>query len=535
MKVDLLRQLDAWGDRIEDSMEHVSAAEVMDLAEGTELAAKSARPEQPRQVASDPRWRKPLRYAGAIAVVIAMIVAIPNLFGREVSMEFSSLGGALGGDNPDRAQGFAAPSTTAAMSTTAAPDTTAAAGTFAPTVAGSVTDSSNFLNLGEAWALRQSGQPTDTTSAPTTTAVPSDTTIPPAGGNPASLGRAVIFVGDIAIETTDVSSAVAQARAIVEARGGYVFAQELGGQSTVVSLKVPAEFFQDTVDRVSELGTVRSARVTSQDVTERIVDLESQIVTSETSVTRLQQLLSEAETINTITKLEAELLDRETTLERLRGQLRTLQDQVALSTIVLTIREFVPQPSLNVVTTVRPTDGGTGDDCFTESFPRVPENEEYVMCVDLTNTGNLTLTDFDVRGPVALMADLRPVNGATVTELEPGERYTLWTTAVAVDDVREEITVRAIPLDQDGRALIEKTTQDSDQLRINVAFEPEPQPDPEPEDDGLPPLRDALSNGWNVLTTGLNALAVAGAFVLPFLWLPVLLLIGSWWWRRRQV
>ena len=55
-------------------------------------------------------------------------------------------------------------------------------------------------------------------------------------GNPASLGRAVIFVGDIAIETTDVSSAVAQARAIVEARGGYVFAQELGGQSTVVSL-----------------------------------------------------------------------------------------------------------------------------------------------------------------------------------------------------------------------------------------------------------------------------------------------------------
>jgi len=491
MKVDLLRQLDEWGNRVENTLDHVTAAEVMDLAEGAEAMSGSTAPEEPGWAPRVPRWRTPLRYAGAVAVVVALIVAIPNVFGREVSTEFSSIGGALGGES------FAAPSTTAAMATTAAPDTTAAAAT--------------------------------------TTAAPTDTTIPPAGGNPASLGRAVIFVGDIALETTDVSAAVAQARAIVEARGGYVFAQELGGQSTVVSLKVPAEFFQDTVDRVSELGTVRSARVTSQDVTERIVDLESQIVTSETSVTRLQQLLSEAETINTITKLEAELLDRETSLERLRGQLRTLQDQVALSTIVVTIREFVPQPNLNVVVTARPTDGGTGDDCFTESSPRVPENEEYVMCVDITNTGNLTLTELDVRGPVALLAELRPVNGVTITRLEPGARYTLWTTAIATDDVREEITVRAVPLDQNGQPLVEKTTQDSDQLRINIAFEPVDVPDAGPEDEGLPPLRDALSNGWNVLTTGLNALAVAGAFVLPFVWLPILLLLGSWWWRRRQL
>lgn len=502
MKVDLLRQLDEWGTHLEDGIDHVESTEVL---EGVSSPAVEV-----ARVRLRSRWSVPVAALGATAMVVVVAVVgwsfLSSVEDRSRGEEFSSVGSVDGVDRSSLRRN--------ALTTTSAPPTTAAPTTAAPT----------------------------TTSAPATTAAPAPTTtlppapestVPPVGGNPSQLGRDVIFVGDLTIDSRDVAGSVAAARAIVESRGGYVFAQELGGDSTVVSLKVPAEFFQDTVDRLSELGTVRSARVTSQDVTERIVDLESQIVTSQTSVSRLQQLLSEADTINTITKLEAELLDRETALERLRGQLRTLRDQVALSTIVITIRQFVPHPELVVAVTVRPTDGGFGDDCFTRSRPRIPEGNEYVLCVDITNAGNLNLTDVEVSGADGLLGDLRPVTGQPVVEMAPGDRYTLWTTGVAADSLREEITVQAVPLGEERQRLVESTVEDRAQLRITVPDQPEPQPEPVEEDEGLPPLGDALSNGWAVLTTVANALAVVVAFALPFLWIPLLFGLALWWRRRK--
>ncbi len=56
-------------------------------------------------------------------------------------------------------------------------------------------------------------------------------------------------------------------------------------------------------------------------------------------MTRLRKFLEEATQLEDVAQLERELLDRETTLERLRGQIRTLRDQVDLATITLTITQ----------------------------------------------------------------------------------------------------------------------------------------------------------------------------------------------------
>ncbi|NND01541.1 MAG: DUF4349 domain-containing protein, partial [Acidimicrobiia bacterium] len=344
---------------------------------------------------------------------------------------------------------------------------------------------------------------------------------------------AVIFVADMAIDTTDVSGAVSQARAIVESRGGFVFGQELGGENTVMSLKVPAEFFQDTLDRLSDLGVVRNARVTSEDVTERIVDIESQITTAEASVSRLQELLTGADSINTIARLESELLQRETTLERLRGQLRTLQDQVALSTIVVTIREFVPTPDVRVQIASHGVARSGSDECFTNPGPRPEENGTYVLCVSITNTGNLDLTAIEVTGPPDLAETLQPTSGGDVDVLRIGETIMLWTTAVAEESLFERFTVRAVGLDDEGELLPEAIVDRERALDLTIR-EPQPDPVPEPEaDDGLPALRDALDAGWTVLKTGVNVVGVVFAFQLPLLWIPAIAL-GAYLWRRRR-
>jgi hypothetical protein len=495
VKVDLLRQLDEWGNHLEACIEHVDAEELLERSSdvGSETLVG------PTLRAARPPWRIPIRLAGVAAVVLAIgwvgANYVSQLDNRAslVGSEFHSVGGVV-------TPGPAVLPRSAAPATTAPPTTQASATrTAAPT----------------------------TTQPPDVTVAPGDT-LPPAGNNPANLGRDVIFTGDLAIDTRDVSGAVVAARAIVESSGGYVFGQELGGKATVMSLKIPAAFYQDTIDRLSELGTVRNARVTSQDVTERIVDLESQISTAEASVERLRDLIGEAGTIDSIAQIEGRLLERETHLERLRGQLRTMEDQVALSTIVLTFREFSPSSALQMFVTVHRIGGGVGEECYTNPQTGVPPEEDYVVCLDITNVGDVPLTDLEITGPNEIVGSLAPVQGRRLTSLPAGERYVLWTTSDAVERDRQPITVRVIPVGDDGERAVEETIEVERLLSVTIRDEPEPEPD------GLPSLGDALEAGWSVLSTGATALAVAVAFFLPLLWIPLLAGLFVWWRRRRS-
>ena len=92
-------------------------------------------------------------------------------------------------------------------------------------------------------------------------------------------------------------------------------------------------------------GQLVDQQISADDVTDRIVNFESRIITAEASVLRLRKFLEEATNIDNVALLERELLNRETDLETLRGQLRTLQDQVSLATITLTINQL-PEPPI---------------------------------------------------------------------------------------------------------------------------------------------------------------------------------------------
>ena len=95
-------------------------------------------------------------------------------------------------------------------------------------------------------------------------------------------------------------------------------------------------------ERLAELGELRAQRVTTDDVTEQVVDLEARIATTRASVERIRALIGEAVNVMDIASLEGELLRRETELESLEGQLRTLSDRVDLATVVLTLVQAEP-------------------------------------------------------------------------------------------------------------------------------------------------------------------------------------------------
>jgi hypothetical protein len=93
------------------------------------------------------------------------------------------------------------------------------------------------------------------------------------------------------------------------------------------------------MEQLSGLGKVTDRSQSTDDVTGQVTDLEGRITTLKASIVRLQGFLSKASDAGEIGTLESELLRRETELEGIQGQLRTIEAQVAESTVTLTITE----------------------------------------------------------------------------------------------------------------------------------------------------------------------------------------------------
>lgn len=159
--------------------------------------------------------------------------------------------------------------------------------------------------------------------------------------DPAALNRKLSRRADISLTVEDVDAAAVKVRSIAAAAKGIVLSEaissepdvpETGGYSTI-TISVPSEALDATLDRVAELGDVHSRNTSTEDVTAQYVDTESRVETMRASVERVRALMGEATRLADIVSLEAELSRRQADLEALQSQLAALDDAVTLSPI----------------------------------------------------------------------------------------------------------------------------------------------------------------------------------------------------------
>ena len=158
----------------------------------------------------------------------------------------------------------------------------------------------------------------------------------------AGVERDLVRTATLDLTTKEPDTASAKARSIVTALGGRVAQEQssFSGNSTVVlTLALPPKGFDRAMEQLSGLGKVTDRSQSTDDVTGQVTDLEGRITTLKASIVRLQGFLSKASDAGEIGTLESELLRRETELEGIQGQLRTIEAQVAESTVTLTITE----------------------------------------------------------------------------------------------------------------------------------------------------------------------------------------------------
>ncbi len=154
--------------------------------------------------------------------------------------------------------------------------------------------------------------------------------------------RDLVRTATLDLNAKEPDTAAAKARSLVGALGGRIAQEQTsfsGSSSVVLTLAIPPKNFDAVMEQLSELGKVTNRSVSTDDVTGTVTDLEGRITTLKASITRLQGFLAEASDAGQIGMLESELLRRETELEGIQGQLRTIEAQVAESTVTLTITE----------------------------------------------------------------------------------------------------------------------------------------------------------------------------------------------------
>ncbi|WP_375499827.1 DUF4349 domain-containing protein [uncultured Jatrophihabitans sp.] len=141
-----------------------------------------------------------------------------------------------------------------------------------------------------------------------------------------------------------VGAAATRATGIADGSGGRVDADSRTAPtrqgepaSATLVLRVPNAALPAVLTRLASLGTVRSQELQTKDVTAQVADVTSRVTSARAAIAGLNRLYARAETVRDLITVESSLAARQSNLEALEAQQRTLTAQTSLATITLSI------------------------------------------------------------------------------------------------------------------------------------------------------------------------------------------------------
>lgn len=163
----------------------------------------------------------------------------------------------------------------------------------------------------------------------------------------------IIYNADVTVETMEFDKALESIDAMIADLGGFTESANVSGNSCYDSdgtvritdrrayytLRVPADRFQEALDRTGSIGNVISNTKSADNVTSQFTDQEARKTSLETQEQRLLELLAQAADVDTLVTLEARLSEVRYEIESIERSLRNMQNQVDYSTITLSLYE----------------------------------------------------------------------------------------------------------------------------------------------------------------------------------------------------
>ena len=184
----------------------------------------------------------------------------------------------------------------------------------------------------------------------------------------------IVRDGRIGIVVADgrFGDAVGELTFIAEQHGGFVLSSSTTNErSGTFVLRIPEQRFDRARAAIRGLATrVRFEEVRGDDVTAEFIDFRARLRILLTRKTLLSNLLLDADTTEEILRLSTQVEDVQLRIEQIQGRLRFLNDQVAESTLRVTIQER-SAPAVVNRTNVDNPDLGSSFDLGVQGFLRI--------------------------------------------------------------------------------------------------------------------------------------------------------------------
>lgn len=171
---------------------------------------------------------------------------------------------------------------------------------------------------------------------------------------PAVDNRKLIRTVDLSLRTETFEQDVEGIQQLLNQCGGYIEnlyqqgeASSRYGRSASLTMRVPSDKLDAFVEGVSGYGRVTSRSETTEDMTEQYADNEMRLQTLRTKMDRLQTLLSQAENVSDMLKIEREIADTQYDLDRLEGRQLNIDRRVDMSYVYVNIQETIVQDEVD--------------------------------------------------------------------------------------------------------------------------------------------------------------------------------------------
>ena len=159
----------------------------------------------------------------------------------------------------------------------------------------------------------------------------------PAGG----AKRLMIYTASYELLVPSVPDSIRAFVERVEGLGGYLQKRE----NERLTCRVPAARFRELIGGMASFGAVIRESLAAADVTRDYMDLEIRIENAEKSRQRLLAILEKATKVEEVLAIETDLRRLTEEIERMKGELRFLADQIAFSTVSVLFRSSAPAPT----------------------------------------------------------------------------------------------------------------------------------------------------------------------------------------------
>lgn len=168
-----------------------------------------------------------------------------------------------------------------------------------------------------------------------------------AKAEPSVVEKKILKDGDLDIQVADYAKSRAEIERIVKGNGGYISQENQTDDGyrlhNQIELRLPSDNFDKTVEAIEAIAQrVERKSINARDVTAEFVDIESRLRAKKETRLKYEGFLKNAKNVSEIMEIENQLRQITEEIEAKEGQLKYLNDRVAMSTLRLNLYAELP-------------------------------------------------------------------------------------------------------------------------------------------------------------------------------------------------